>query len=393
LNKEQWPLDREKFSGQSPGSLVRVQTPDPDWAFVPAPLPAAWALPTELYPKLISAREKLARLDGAGRFMPASSILLRPLQQREAIKSSRLEGTFATAEELLAYGLEPKDPSSQADPVNSWREVFNYDSALQKGQKTLEELPLSNRAIRELHNVLLSGVRGADRTPGEFRKRQVHIGSDRRFVPAPPADIEDLMGGLETYMNEEEVNPDPLVRSFLAHYQFETIHPFLDGNGRVGRLLLSLMVWKTCGLQQPWLYLSAYFEKHKDDYIEALFDVSTRGNWAGWVHLCLNATIAETQDAMARIDRLLELKKAYEAKINQTKGAPARLHNIVSSLLAGPIVTIPSLAAKFDVTFPTAQADVGRLMRMQILARSTRRTKPQYYIAREIFSAAYMETD
>lgn len=386
-------MDREKFSKNSPGTLVPAHTPDPDWAFIPAQLPRDFELPIELYPKLISAREKLSRLDGAGRFMPASSIVLRPLQQREAIKSSRLEGTFATAEELLAYGLEPKEPASQADPANAWKEVFNYDDALQKGRQMIEKLPLSNRLIRALHNVLLTGVRGADRTPGDFRKRQVHIGSDRRFVPPPAAQVEDLMQDLENYMNESESALDPLLRSFLAHYQFETIHPFLDGNGRVGRLLLSLMIWKTCELQHPWLYLSAYFERNKDEYIEALFDVSARGNWGGWVKICLNATIAETQDAMERIDRLLALRKDYEARISQAKSAPARLHNVLSLLLAQPMVTIPSLVKQFGVTFPTAQADVERLMELKILSPSARRSKPQYYIAHDIFSVAYHEKD
>jgi Fic family protein len=385
-------VDRSKFIESAPGALVKVATPDPDWAFVPANIPRNWELPTHLYSKLISAREKLARLDGAGRFMPASSILLRPLQQREAITSSRLEGTFATAEELLAYGLEPKNPTSATDPTNAWREVFNYDEALQKGQQALEKLPLSNRVIKNLHSVLLSGVRGADRTPGQFRTKQVHIGSDRRFVPPPPEKIEDLMHDVEKYMNESENTLDPLIRSFLVHYQFETTHPFLDGNGRVGRLLLSLMVYKTCGLQQPWLYLSAYFARHKNEYIDALFNVSAQGNWAAWASVCLNATISESQDAIDRIDKLLTLKKTYEEKINKTKGANIRLTQILASLFASPLVTIPSLQKQFNVTFPTAQADVDKLITMQILRKSSRPHRPQFYIASEIFSVAHMES-
>lgn len=384
-------VDRSKFADTAPGTLVRVATPDPDWGFVPVKIPRNWPLPPHLYRKLISAREKLARLDGAGRYMPASSILLRPLQQREAIASSRLEGTFATAEELLAYGLEPKSPTSTTDPTNAWREVFNYDEALQKGQQALEKLPLSNRVIKNLHSILLSGVRGADRTPGEFRTTQVHIGSDRRFVPSPPNKIEELMHDIEKYMNESEDTLDPLVRSFLAHYQFETTHPFLDGNGRVGRLLLSLMVYKTCGLQQPWLYLSEYFEKNENDYIDALFNVSAQGDWAGWVNVCLNATISEAHDAMDRIDKLLTLKKRYEEKIIKTKGANVRLTQILTSLFASPMVTVPSLAKKIKVTFPTAQADVDKLIGLKILQKSARSNRPQYYIASEIFSVAYVQ--
>ncbi len=385
-------MDRTKFLPGYPGELLKVTSPDPDWAFVPSKIPRNWILPTNLFPKLITAREKLARLDGAGRFMPASSILLRPLQHREAITSSRLEGTFATAEELLAYGLEPKNPMSAADPVNAWKEVFNYDAALQKGQESLRKMPLSNRVIKDLHSVLLSGVRGADRTPGKFRTRQVHVGSDRRFIPAPPERIEDLMHDVELYMNDDEDSLDPLVRSFLAHYQFETIHPFLDGNGRVGRLLLSLMVYKTCGLHQPWLYLSSYFEKHKNEYIDALFNVSAQGNWKIWVNTCLNATIAECQEAMERIDKLLELKKNYEEKINSHKSSNIRLTQILTSLLAYPLVTAPSLQKQFDVTYPTAQADIDKLISLGILTKSPREGRPQAYIASDIFSVAYRET-
>jgi Fic family protein len=384
-------MEKNKFSSASPGKLVRVNTPDPDWAFVPEPIPRNWALPVDLYPKLIIARDKLARLEGAGKYMPASSLLLRPIQQREAITSSRLEGTFATAEELLAYGLAPKNPTSQSDPVNSWKEVFNYDKALQKGQERLLKLPLSNRLIKELHNDLLGGVRGSTANPGEFRKHQVHIGSSRRFVPVPPETIEDSMKDMEEYMNSPSDTLDPLVRSFLAHYQFETIHPFADGNGRVGRLLLSLMVSATCKLQQPWLYLSPYFEQHKDEYIDALFNVSANGDWKNWVNVCLNATIAETQEAMERIDELLELKGKYEQKIQTSKGSNVRLMQILNLILASPMVTVPKLMNNFKVTFPTAQADVDKLVTLGILEKSPRMHKPQYYIAQEIFGVAYRE--
>jgi Fic family protein len=312
------------------------------------------------------------------------------LQRREALRSSALEGTFATAEELLAYGLEPKDPTSIDDPANAWREVFNYDAALQQGQKLLRKLPLSSRVIRELHRTLLERVRGSDRTPGVFRTRQVHIGSDRRFVPPPPGRIAELIGDLERYMNEP-VTADCLVQSFLTHYQFEAIHPFLDGNGRVGRLLLSLMVHTKCDLQSPWLYLSPYFERHKDEYINRLFAVSTRGDWAGWVAFCLRGTVAEAKDALRRIDRLLALKAQYETKLASAPRVSHRLQPIVSHLLASPLITIPALAEQFEVTFPTAQKDVHRLVELGILRESTRQSKPRYYISHEFFQVAYAE--
>ena len=383
-------MDRAQFLPHAPGSLVPIAAPEKDWAFIPAPLPRDWALPNEHVPLLVDARQRLARLDGAGRHLLPHSLLLRPLQRREALRSSALEGTFATAEELLAYGLEPKDPISTADPANAWREVFNYDAALQQGQKLLHNLPLSSRVIRELHKTLLERVRGSDRTPGAFRTRQVHIGSDRRFVPAPPDQVAGLITELERYMNEP-LTADCLVQAFLTHYQFETIHPFLDGNGRVGRLLLSLMVYCKCGLQSPWLYLSPYFERYKDEYINRLFAVSTRGDFGGWVAFCLRATVAEANNALERIERLLALKAKYEKKLASSKRVSSRLQPIVSHLLGSPLITIPALARQFQVTFPTAQKDVQRLMELGILKESPRQSKPQYYISHEFFAVAYAE--
>lgn len=383
-------MDRAQFLPHAPGSLVPITAPEKDWAFVPAPLPRDWTLPSEHVPLLVDARQSLARLDGAGRHLPSHSLLLRPLQRREALRSSALEGTFATAEELLAYGLEPKVPTSTADPANAWREVFNYDTALQQGQRLLKGLPLSGRVIRELHKTLLDRLRGSDRTPGAFRTRQVHIGSDRRFVPAPPDRVADLIAELEHYMNEP-LTTDCLVQAFLAHYQFEAIHPFVDGNGRVGRLLLALMVQLKCGLQSPWLYLSPYFEHYRDEYINRLFAVSTRGDFGAWVAFCLRATVAESNSALERIDRLLTLKAKYEKKLANAARVSARLQPIVSHLLGSPLITIPALAKQFKVTFPTAQKDVRRLVELGILKESPRPSKPQYYISHEFFAAAYAE--
>lgn len=383
-------MDPSLSGPRSPGELVRISAPDQDWAFVPAPLPQNWKPPAELVPLLVDARQCLARLDGAARYLPGNTYLLRPLQQREALRSSALEGTYATAEQLLLYGLEPKEPTSSSDPANAWREVFNYDSALQRAQELLQRLPIAGRVMRELHSTLLNGVRGSDRTPGIFRKRQVAIGSDRRFVPPPHDRVGDCIAELERYINEPD-ETDPLVRAFLAHYQFEAIHPFLDGNGRVGRLLLAIMIHKACGLQAPWLYLSPYFDKHKDEYIDGLFHTSTRADWNSWVTLCLRATIEESKNALSRIDKLLELKSKYEKLLAKAR-ASLRLQQIVVHLMSSPVTTIPALARQFDVTFPTAQADVRKLVKLKVVKEmSGPRTKPMNFWAPEFFSAAYAE--
>jgi Fic family protein len=386
-------MDKTLFrEGDSSGELVPIAAPEPDWAFVPRPLPAKWAPTPDLVPLLVDARQRLARLDGAGRYLPGTSLLLRPLQRREALRSSALEGTFATAEELLAYGLEPREPTSSTDPVNAWREVFNYDAALQQAQALLKDLPLTSRVIRDLHRTLLDGVRGTDPTPGMFRQRQVFIGSTRRFIPTPHENVERLIAELERYMNEPD-GADPLVRAYLVHYQFETIHPFRDGNGRVGRLLLSLMAFRECQLQSPWLYLSPYFERHKDEYIDRLFAVSTHGDWRGWIELCLRATVAEATDALARIDRLLALKAQYEQLLARERRSSVRLQQIVVSLLSSPLTTVTALSREFGVSFPTASQDIRKLTALGILRESTRAAKPQYYVAHEFFAAAYSEDE
>jgi Fic family protein len=381
-------VDVERFDQNFPGSLV--PTVGSEWAFVPHNIPRRVDVSSDVAPLLLEAHQALARLDGAGRYLPGNSILLRPLQRREALRSSALEGTFATAEELLAYGLEPKAPTSSVDPTNAWREVFNYDRALQQGQQLLETLPLSSRVIRSIHATLLDGVRGTDRTPGYFRTRQVHIGSDRRFVPPPPDRVEDLIADLETYMNET-LETDCLIQSFIAHYQFETIHPFLDGNGRVGRLLLSLMIYKRCELQSPWLYLSPFFNKHKDEYIDGLFNISTRGDWAAWIKLCLRATIAEAKNALARVDQLLQIKGEYDRRVHEAPRTSARIPRILNFLLGSPLVTISEIMKQCSTTFPTAKKDVEKLVALGILFQSDRSTKPTYYIAREFFVAAYTD--
>jgi cell filamentation protein, protein adenylyltransferase len=382
-------VDFTLFGPNSPGNLIRISAPGPDWAFIPGPLPKNWRPTPELVPLLVDARQCLARLDGAARYLPANTYLLRPLQQREALRSSALEGTFATAEQLLLYGLEPKNPTSSSDPANAWREVFNYDSALQRAEELLRHLPIASRVMRELHLRLLDGVRGADRTPGVFRKRQVHIGSDRRFVPPPHDHVENCIAELERYINEPD-STDPLVRAFMAHYQFEAIHPFLDGNGRVGRLLLAVMIHRACSLQAPWLYLSPYFDKHKDEYIDRLFKVSTLGDWNSWIALCLRGTIEESRSALMRIDSLIRLKDKYEKQLAKARSS-ARLQQIVVHLVSSPVTTISALAKQFDITFPTAQADVRRLLKLRILKQMPARTKPMSFIAHEFFKASYVE--
>jgi Fic family protein len=375
-------MDRSRFGTSSPGRLVPIG--GKDWSFVPAALPRRWEIPLSLWPLLADAKAELARLDGIGRAVPDPDLLLQPLNRREAIRSSSLEGTYATAEELLLFELG--DRTATAERVNDWIEVRNHAQALQHGAQLLNELPLSLRVIREMHRVLLTGVRGRDRAPGEFRRIQVHVGTDKRVVPPPVTEIDGCLDDLEHFLNDSD-GIEPLVRIFVAHYQFEAIHPFMDGNGRVGRALLSLCAFQWCGLSRPWLYMSPYYDRHKDEYIDRLFAVSSRGAWNEWLEFCLRGTIEICRDAIARCDKLLKLRQEYHPLADHAGG---RMHRIIEILFSTPIVTISGVARRLGVTYPTAKADIDRLVAIQIV-RELPNAYPKAFVADKIFDAAYSE--
>jgi Fic family protein len=320
--------------------------------------------------------------------MPNHELLLKPLQQREALRSSSLEGTYATPEQLLLFQMEPKEPRSNYDPANAWMEVSNYSSALQLGQQLLDSMPVSLRLIKELHKELLKGVRGRHRDPGNFRRSQVHIGSDRRFIPPPHQEAVRCLNELEIYIHDPNLSIDPLIFCFMVHYQFEAIHPFLDGNGRVGRLLLSLMIYQWCSLKKPWLYLSSFFDRYKDEYIRFLFQVSSNGQWGEWIKYCLRATIYEAKDAIRRFDKLVALRQEYVQFIS-TCGGNVRLNGLIEQLFVTPVITVPRAASFLNISYPTARSDIGILMKLGILVESGTETRPKVFLAPKIMDIAY----
>ncbi|WP_017325024.1 Fic family protein [Synechococcus sp. PCC 7336] len=381
-------MDEDIFSGEFPGKLSKISTGDKqDWAYIPNPLPIKWNNSTEVWKLLALAREELARLDGVGYNIPNYNLLLRPLQRREALRSSSLEGTYATPEQLLLFEIDPKEPKSASDPMGSWQEVWNYNRALELGLHLLTERPLSLNLIREIHRELLAGVRGAQKDPGNFRRVQVHIGSDRRFIPPPPNELKPCLYDLEKAIHKEK-DVDKLIFCFMAHYQFETIHPFLDGNGRVGRLLLSLMIYEQCNLKKPWLYLSAFFDKYKDEYIKLLFEVSSKGNWEGWIKFCLRGTIEQSRDAIRRFGELLVLRNKYMEILDKSRGN-IRLNRIIESLFESPAVTIPQVKEMCDISYPTASTDIERLIDVGILAKSDMVERPKIFFAPHIIDITY----
>jgi Fic family protein len=332
-------------------------------AFVPDPLPPKWDWPANLWNLLIEARKSLSSLDGTGKHLPNPEIVLNPLQSREAQLSSQLEGTITDPQQQVLFQDDPKYPLSPRDPNNAFREVFNYRRALRLQLDGSNELPLSLRLIKELHGVLMDGVRGSDQTPGQFRQIQNQIGWPARFVPPPPQLLNETLYSFESYLHAQDLF-DPLVRAFLVHYQFETIHPFRDGNGRVGRLLLSLTIKEWCGLSSQWLYMSAFFEKNRNRYMDLLLAVSARGAWEEWIRFCLEGVIVQSIDTEKRCDNLLSLHRDFHGRL---KGGSVRLSKLVDRLFSSAVITVNRYKQDFGVTYPTARSDLRRLESVGII--------------------------
>lgn len=314
----------EAFVNSPAGRLVRAgQGEAAYWAFVPHPLPPAIVWNTELASRLSAADRALGELAGLGRSLPNPHLLIGPFLRREAVLSSRIEGTQADLPHLYAYeagqlvlpGFEPSP--SEADV----REVINYVHALEFGLQRVQELPVSLRLLREVHQILMQGVRGESATPGEFRRTQNWIGApgctlnEAHFVPPPPDELLPALDAFEKYIHSGEETPLLLRLAFL-HYQFEAIHPFIDGNGRIGRLLISLLLVNWELLPLPLLYLSAWFEKHRQQYYHHLLQVSVAGAWLQWIHF-----FARRRRTSARRQHPPEAVVGFANRLAQTRYA------------------------------------------------------------------------
>src|SRR6266436_7140401 len=284
-------------------------------AFLPAPLPPALDWTPGLIRALSDADRLIGRLAGEGGRLPNPHVLVRPFVAREAVLSSRIEGTQATLGELLASEAGAAVERSPED----LREVGNYVVALEYGIERLKTLPLSLRLVRELHEKLMTGARGQHAAPGEFRRTQNWIGrpgdtlAQASYVPPPPDSLGEHLSAWEKFLHDWML--PPLVHAALAHYQFEAIHPFLDGNGRVGRLLITLELCERDVLPAPLLYLSAFFEATRTDYYGGLRGVSERGDWAGWLQYFLNGVARQAEDALSRAERINALLERWHRKL------------------------------------------------------------------------------
>jgi len=351
-------------------------------AYVPSPLPPPIAWDGQLASALSSADRAIGRLAGEGRRLPNPHLLMRSFVRREAVLSSRIEGTQATLGELLAAEAGAVVERSAAD----LSEVGNYVVALEHGVRRLRTLPLSLRLVRELHEKLMRGVRGDTATPGEFRRSQNWIGSPGRnlagatYVP-PPAD--ELMGCLdawESYLHDDSL--PPLVHAALVHSQFEAIHPFVDGNGRAGRLLITLLLLERRVLPGPLLYLSAYFEATRSEYYARLLAVTQVGEWEEWLAYFLTGVAMQAEDALGRIQRIDYVLRQWREQLAK---AQSRLpERSIELFVENPFWTVKKLAERLDVAFTTAQRAIDRLESAGIVELTGQARRNRVYCARAI---------
>ncbi|TWT94787.1 Adenosine monophosphate-protein transferase SoFic [Botrimarina colliarenosi] len=378
-----------QHSDFGPGASGHLSEIAPFWGgaycFDPDPLPPTWEFPADLWPVLNEANKQLMLLEGIGRSLPNPAILLRPLRDREAILSSRMEGTMATPRQLLLYELDPREAASEEDPRNMHREVANYARALDYALTS--PLPTGLTLIRQLHAILMDGVRGKNRDPGQFRRQQVAIGAPARYVPPAPGRLQDFLDPFDAYLHLERKRYDPLVDCFVTHYQLEAIHPFSDGNGRIGRLLLTLMIQRCCGMTQPWLHMSEYYEADHQQYCDRMYRVSTEGAWSDWIGYCLKGVAQQATKTIERCDRLRTLRDEYYDRLTG-KSASLRLKQIIDGLFKAPMVAIADLPEAIGVTYPTAKSDVAKLVKAGVLAEFPDH-HPKTYYAPEIFAIAY----
>jgi Fic family protein len=346
---------------------------EPVRAFVPDPLPPNPPLDLSGMGQALRDRALLAcgRLDGVSALLPDPDLFLYAYVRREALLSSQIEGTQSSLSDLLLYELE----EAPGVPFDDVAEVSSYVAALEHGLARLASgFPLTSRLLREIHAVLLARGRGADRLPGEFRRSQNWIGGTRpgnaRFVPPPPGLVEACMAELERFLHAGDDLP-LLVKAALAHVQFETIHPFLDGNGRLGRLLIMLMLVEAGILRQPLLYLSLFFKQHRSRYYELLDAVRQQGDWEAWIEFFLEGVESTATAAVDSAHRLLELFRGDEIKLVGLGRSGSSVRKVFAALRQRPVIGISQLAARAQVSFPTAAKSVERLVALGIAREVT----------------------
>jgi len=368
---------------ESQGRYVTISTAgEKAQAFVPSPLPPRppieWT--TELHSKFADALVALGRLDTVSTLLPNTQLFLYMYVRKEAVLSSRIEGTQSSLSDLLLYEMHEKP----GVPIQDVQEVSNYVAALQHGLRRLDDgLPLSLRLFREIHGVLLADGRVKHQAPGEFRRSQNWIGGTRpsnaAFVPPPANEVMTCMSDLERFLHDHPQSTPVLVKAALAHVQFETIHPFLDGNGRLGRLLITLLLYEQRVLREPILYLSLYFNMHRVHYYALLNEVRETGDWEAWLDFFADAVIVTANEAVATAQRITRLTNGDREKIRQIGRASASALQVHQALMASPITTSGRLVDKTGITPVTVNRALDHLEQLGIVKELTSKKRNRLF--------------
>ncbi|HEX9812285.1 MAG TPA: Fic family protein [Burkholderiales bacterium] len=376
-------MDASSFNCPEAGRVIR--TSEGYNAFLPAPPSPKLAYDAPLVLALSRADSALSELAGLGRLLPNPRLLIAPYLRREAVLSSRIEGTRASLSDILMDEAQADIPHGDDADV---REVRNYVTALEYGIKRLGSLPPSLRLVRELHAKLMKGVRGNAATAGEFRRSQNWIGPSgstpvtANYVPPPPAEMQKALARWELFLHEREKYPD-LVQCALMHEHFEAIHPFMDGNGRVGRLLITLFLVERERLTQPLLYLSVYIEAHRDEYYRLLQRVRTHCDWSAWLRFFLTGIAETAGDSMKRAAALIDMREKYRWRLRNRANAQA----LLDALFINPYITVAKAQKVLSVSNPTARQAVGVLQKEGLLKEVSGRKWGQLYVARPVLAA------
>ena len=382
-------MNKDDF--QTPQAGRAIYTPGGYWAFIPAPLPPDISYDPHLVLALSKADAALSELSGLGRHMINPHLLISSYIRKEAVLSSRIEGTRAGVADLLLNDLESPDGSSSSADL---KEVQNYVAALEYGVTRLDSLPLSLRLVREIHARLMEGVRGGNATPGEFRRSQNWIGpagstlAEAPYVPPPVNDMNACLAQWELFLQDRGNFPE-LIQCALLHEQFEAIHPFLDGNGRIGRLLITLFLMERGRLAQPLLYLSTYLETHRQEYYDLLQRVRTHGDWTSWLRYFLQGVEVTSKQAVRQAGALMDLREQLHI---EQRGKP-KATALIDPLFTNPYITVSRAAELLGVSLPTARQVVRALEETGVLQEVTGRAWGKTYVAARILSLIENSTE
>ena len=361
-------------------------------SFKPSPLPPNPELNinSDIVKKLVEANRDLVRLDTAAKLIPNVELFISMYVRKEALISSQIEGTQCTLDDIL-------DPDIDGNSNLDVGDVINYVRACTYAINRLNKLPLCNRLLREIHGELLAGVRGQEKNPGEFRRSQNWIGAtnctlrEARYIPPNVEDMNDALNDLERYMNDGD-DYDPLIRIALIHYQFETIHPFLDGNGRVGRLMILLYLMEQGYISKPIIYISYFLKKNQIEYYDRISEVRRSGNYEQWIAFFLEAVSAAAKDSLATVEKLSELHDRNLGKLPITTRTNDNVRRVFDHIEQYPIIDIKRTAAALEVSYNTASAAVGKLVHVGILKETTNAARNRVFAYEEYLEILRKDT-